>query len=201
VAKFWRADKTYRDYARMVATLKRRAEKRGDRDAAMFLLQDFVNHADELDSVEIPHFQRITIRFVVRAVREFLEGKNIKAAFCLDSEGRPSMPLERDLSVALYVGHLYKKLRLRADNQGGKPLVWAVNAVADEIRKYREKSGKGKGRAPKAMVAAAVKRFGGIKRVVRMVDECGYDAGVAKAMQDDLVQLKKKSKPRVKQTA
>jgi hypothetical protein len=100
-----------RSYARAIAALKRKAEKRGDREAALFLLQEFANHADAFDRANLPGSDRLVIRFLARAVREILEGKNPRAALCLDSEGRPQAPIERDLLLAFQVHAKQQELR------------------------------------------------------------------------------------------
>lgn len=91
-----------RSYARVVAALKRNAE-RGDREAALFLLQEFVNHADLFDRANLPGSDRLVIRFLARAVREILGGVPMGKALCLDSPGAPSVPIERDLLLAFRV--------------------------------------------------------------------------------------------------
>jgi hypothetical protein len=96
-------DESSRQHARLIATLKRKAETRGDRQAARFLLQEFANHADAFERCNLPLSDRLVIRFLARAVREILKGKHPKQALCLDAEGRPKIPIERDLHLALGV--------------------------------------------------------------------------------------------------
>lgn len=152
---FWQADPTYRQHARLVASQKRKAEKCGDRDAALFLLQEFVNHADiiERERGTIPHSDKLVIRFLVRAVREILNGRHPKQALCLDAEGRPKVSISRNLALAVLVHKKYQELKDRAKAENGGPVNWAIAAVARERK------------IGKATVLAAWKEHGGLKGV------------------------------------
>src|SRR5262245_25618303 len=123
-------DKSSRQHFWLVARLKRKAETRGDREAAIFLLQEFANHADAFERCSMPLSDRLVIRFLVRAVREILEGKHPNQALCLDAEGRPRIPMERDLILAMRVLANYENFKDRAKQARSSPLNWAVNAVA-----------------------------------------------------------------------
>lgn len=163
MSSFWQADRTYRDHARLVAIQKRRAEKRGDRDAALFLLQEFVKHADiiEQELETIPHSDKLVVRFLARACHEILNGKHPKQALCLDAEGRPKIPIERDWSLAIQVFRNLQGVKERAKAVDGSPLTWAINAVAK------------KRKIGKATVRAAWKKMGGAKGVSGFLNEAG----------------------------
>lgn len=159
----WRAPKEYRDLARLVAFKKRAAEKRGDRQAALYLIQEFVNKADVFERTNTPHFERLALRFVARAMREILKGRAPNVALCLDAEGRRRVPETRDFALALKVSAEYRKVLDRAD----RPLDVAVRRIAETIKQRGRE-------APVATVARAVKQHGGIREVCRMADEFGY---------------------------
>lgn len=159
-------------HVRIIAKIKRAAEKRGERDAALFLIQEFVNHAGEIDHSNIPASDKLAIRFIVRAMREILAGKNPKAALCLDAEGRSRVPFARDLSIALRVFEQYEKLKKRAKESDGGAVNWAIGEVAKQRK------------IGKATIRAAWRLNGGIKGVTALAKEFDYDPATARALRE-----------------
>lgn len=101
------------EHSALIARLRKEAEA-GGREAARFLLDEFVLHSRHI-AESVNSSDATVIAFLAEAISKILQGKDPALALCIDKpEGRQQIPIERDLSLAFDVFSRLDDLSVKA---------------------------------------------------------------------------------------
>src|SRR5436190_22130276 len=100
------------DYTHTLKEFRDKATKYGDRKAARYLLEEFVNHADDIERL-VKKPDAVVVSFVASVMREILAGVPPRKALCFDGPGRPPNTELREIVLAVNAYHARQEYKSR----------------------------------------------------------------------------------------